>query len=338
MKWKAIVTLITAIVINTHITTLAQSSKDGVVLDTYFDNGDRIFFLLPTINGDTINAYTDTGGGWSMIYPWVIDSLAMKDQVIMHEGEIGTYVPADEVFSHTDFHPALTTAQQEIIDEPYFSVPPETMLQPMKGSLEGDAFLGQFFFMNHCWTFDYLNERVILHNECEIDPSSEHSQKIRFKKEPKGSKMYGHPSMNLYIDNQEIPGLFDTGATCHLSEKAQKAIAPQDRIGGSFIAKSVYEKWKTRHPEWRVIEGGDQVPMGNRTFSADMIEVPMVIIGKHKVGPVWFSVRPDQAWSQGMIKTMDKVVLGALGGSALKYLSVTIDYPHEAIEFKKHGD
>lgn len=66
-----------------------------------------------------------------------------------------------------------------------------------------------------------------------------------------------------------------------------------------------------------------------------MIEVPEVQVGNLKVGPVWFSKRPDEAWSKGMIGSMDKVVKGAVGGSLLQYFSVTIDYPAELIQFKK---
>lgn len=63
--------------------------------------------------------------------------------------------------------------------------------------------------------------------------------------------------------------------------------------------------------------------------------MPSVGIGGYVVGPVLFARRPDEAWSQGMIHSMDRVVRGAIGGSALKYFKVTIDYNSGLIRFEK---
>ena len=98
-------------------------------------------------------------------------------------------------------------------------------------------------------------------------------------------------------------------------------------IGGSFIAASIFDKWRKEHPEWKYYKEADK----NR----DVIEVPIVKIGDIEVGPVLFSKRRDEDWSKGMIKTMDKIVKGAIGGSAFKYLKVTIDYNSELIKFEQ---
>ena len=74
-----------------------------------------------------------------------------------------------------------------------------------------------------------------------------------------------------------------------------------------------------------------------KEFYIPMLQVPSITLGNVEVGPVWFSRRPDQAWSSekyGMIRTMDKVVKGALGGSALRYTKVTIDYPKRLIQYE----
>mgnify|MGYP001552755569 FL=1 len=68
---------------------------------------------------------------------------------------------------------------------------------------------------------------------------------------------------------------------------------------------------------------------------ADVIAVPQVVIGVDTVGPVLFAERDDERWSQGMIQSMDKVVKGAIGGSALQYLKVTADYNSELIKFER---
>lgn len=69
-------------------------------------------------------------------------------------------------------------------------------------------------------------------------------------------------------------------------------------------------------------------------MSRDVIEVPVVKIGGFEVGPVLFAKRPDNEWSEGMIATMDKVVKGAIGGSAFKYMKVNIDYNSELVKFE----
>ena len=58
-----------------------------------------------------------------------------------------------------------------------------------------------------------------------------------------------------------------------------------------------------------------------------MIEVPQVTIAGLSVGPVWFTQRPDAAFREWMSQMMDKPVDEAIGGSALKYLRVVLDYP-----------
>ena len=69
--------------------------------------------------------------------------------------------------------------------------------------------------------------------------------------------------------------------------------------------------WTKENPEWKIIKGGDVIIENGKEYGFDMIEVPKITLGTIEVGPVWFSVRPDSAWSKGMIRTMDKVVKGA---------------------------
>jgi hypothetical protein len=98
-------------------------------------------------------------------------------------------------------------------------------------------------------------------------------------------------------------------------------------IGGSFIAISIFNRWREKHPEWKYYPKAD--------MAGDLIVVPIVNIGGYEVGPVLFASRPDENWSKGMIVSMDKVVKGAIGGSALKYFQVTIDYNSELIHFER---
>jgi hypothetical protein len=153
-------------------------------------------------------------------------------------------------------------------------------------------------------------------------------QKIGFKKNGNQEDIFGHPSMSIEVNGEVIDVLFDTGASMLLSDSGKKEMNTSARtIGGSFIAASIFDKWRKDHPEWKYYKELD-----NKT---DAIEVPILKIGGIEVGPVLFSRRADENWSEGMIHSMDKVVKGAIGGSAFKYFKVTIDYNSELIKFEQ---
>ena len=58
-----------------------------------------------------------------------------------------------------------------------------------------------------------------------------------------------------------------------------------------------------------------------------MIEVPQVVIAGLRVGPVWFTQRPDRAFREWMSSMTDRPIEGALGGSAFKTTRMILDYP-----------
>ena len=98
--------------------------------------------------------------------------------------------------------------------------------------------------------------------------------------------------------------------------------------GASFLVRSVFEKWHQKHPEWRSFD------MKTLTGGA-MIEVPEVVIGGYKVGPVWFTVQSDVGFQEVMKPLMDKPIVGALGGSALHYFRLTVDWPNAIAVFDR---
>jgi hypothetical protein len=66
-----------------------------------------------------------------------------------------------------------------------------------------------------------------------------------------------------------------------------------------------------------------------------LIEVPELVIGGHKVGPVWFTVQPDIGFQAVMKPLMDQPIVGALGGSALHYFRLTVDWPNAIAIFER---
>ncbi len=311
--------------------------KNDVTIGSHFDNGDRIYLKIPTKDKDSLYVFTDTGGGYTAIYPNVVKKFGWQNKIknFKSEGESGNIIFSEEIIENNYYYPYLNHRMRKRIDKPFYFAPDNNMVSEKEMEL-ADGFFGQFFFMGKAWTFDYLNKKVILHKELDLDIKSKNTQKVGFKKDRNNNPLFGHPSITIYVNGDEIPMLFDTGATFNLSKNAQLTLNSKETIGGSFIAQSVYEKWKKENPSWRVIENGDVISEADKQYSFDMIEVPLIKLGQYEVGPVWFSVRSDEAWSKYMIKTMDKVVKGAIGGSGLKYLVVSIDYKNELIEFREN--
>ena len=65
-----------------------------------------------------------------------------------------------------------------------------------------------------------------------------------------------------------------------------------------------------------------------------MIEVPVITVAGLTAGPVWFTVRADKNFHEYMSQWMDRRIEGALGGSALRYYRVTVDYPNRRATFE----
>ncbi len=57
-----------------------------------------------------------------------------------------------------------------------------------------------------------------------------------------------------------------------------------------------------------------------------LIDVPALSLGGHTIGPVWFTRRADTNFHDYISQWMDRRVDGALGGSALRYFTITLDY------------
>lgn len=294
---------------------------------------DRFFLKIQTNNGDTIMGYCDTGGGFTALYQATAKKFGLENVIsqVTIKGESTRYIEAADIYSNDKIpYPAIANYYKGSIKEPFFEVPEDNAESSYFLRLAPhDVFLGQFFFINYSWTFNYLTKELYIHTPLHPALSEVNTLQLGFKKDKNGNKLFGHPSIKLEISNKKIDFLFDTGAMFLLSATGKKELGTtENAIGGSFIAKSIFDQWRQEHPEWRFIPKGE-------INGADMIEVPEIIVGAMAAGPVWFSIRPDEAWSKGMITSMDKVVKGAIGGSFLKYFKVTIDYNSELIQFEK---
>jgi hypothetical protein len=139
------------------------------------------------------------------------------------------------------------------------------------------------------------------------------------------------PRTQAVIDGETIDLLFDAGANTRLSDAAMQAIHdghPAHR-DTSFINQFIFDRWHKKHPEWKMVEKAED------GTGWSMIQVPRINAAGYTVGPVWFTARPDKNFDQWMSQRMDKTIHGALGGSALHFFRITVDYPNATAYFER---
>jgi hypothetical protein len=302
---------------------MASPATVPVELPVRYDQ-DRFFVTPMSKTGQPLNLFTDTGGGL------FLNEAAVKRLAIPKEG-------AGE-----------GTARVEFVHLPAFqaeaSVPPplgnsgQVFIMPERAARHAptdgiDGLLGQAWFSGRVWTFDYPGRRLLWRPAGDV-PAVEASHRVSlgFKKDKDGKREADFPRIAATIDGQQLDLLFDTGATVTLSPKALEKLADKGPAARatSFITTTIFDRWRQKHPDWRVIEEADLGVMGQ-----PMIEVPSITVAGYTVGPVWFTRRPDENFHEFMSQWMDKQVEGALGGSALKFFRVTVDYPNAVAVFEK---
>jgi hypothetical protein len=315
-------------------------TSKATLLPSLFINGERFYIKIPSSLGDTLLAFGDSGGGISILLPQAVEKkhLQAKLKSGIFQGIMPVnYVLFKDLVNNRNVPPPFPLRIYNIrrpfsrVAEPFLLVPPNEgeVKRITKFMPDMDIFLGQNFFMGKAWTIDYIHQQIWVNTPLNSnDEGKPGVQKIGFKKNRNRENVFGHPSMIIEVNGEVIDVLFDTGASILLSDSGKKQMNTDAlTIGGSFIAASIFDKWRKDHPEWKYYKEADE--------RSDVIEVPIVKIGGIEVGPVLFSKRPDEDWSKGMIRTMDKIVKGAIGGSAFKYLKVTIDYNSELIKFEQ---
>jgi hypothetical protein len=317
-----------------------HNTSQATLIPSRFIDGERFYIKIPTPEGDTLLAFGDSGGGISMLLPPTVKKKQLNSKLktgILKGIMPMKYILFRDLVNDSTF-PSPFPLRFLIIRRPFERVAEPFLLVPPSGGEtdllteympDMDIFLGQNFFMGKAWTIDYINQQIWVNTPLTAnDLGKPGVQKIGFKKNSNQEKIFGHPSMSIEVNGEVIDVLFDTGASIPLTDNGRKERNTNaTTIGGSFIAASIFDKWRKDHPEWKYYKELDN--------KRDAIEVPIVKIGGIEVGPVLFSKRADEAWSEGMIHTMDKVVKGAIGGSAFKYLKViTIDYNSELIKFE----
>jgi hypothetical protein len=133
----------------------------------------------------------------------------------------------------------------------------------------------------------------------------------------------GLPRIHLTIDGEDLPMLLDTGATARPTAAGEKA-AGIPIVGGygvaSYAPSSLIDRWHARHPQWPLIENGDDLMPHMR-----LIRVPEIRIAGWSIGPVWFTERADRN-IDGLGNYMSGPVQGSAGPNIYQHFVMTLDY------------
>lgn len=296
--------------------TVAVATKANK-LPAKFENNQ--IFLIPTLSdGKKVKFFTDTGGGWNAIskelheeYKWPTISKQSK------EGNVTLSEMPDFIEGKSIPKGGLNNFM-----EGYLFITDKKQLSKTK---KIDGFLGGRWHAEKIIDFNYINEYMaVLKSLDGIKLEEFDTISLGFQKNKKGQYTTAFPSLDVRIAGDNLPMLFDTGATAILSNQAQKILESQSKqVGTSYIIASIFDRWRKENPSWNVIEGADTL------LGEAMIEVPKIEVGNRTIGPVWFTRRQDTNFHDFMSSMMDKRIDGAIGGSTLQYLRVIIDYANE---------
>lgn len=286
---------------------------------------DRWVVRPVTEAGDTLDLFTDSGGG----FVFVVRERLPKGAPVTFDrrGDTGDSLwsapwPAfrDGAGIPTPLHGPKGTV----------STAPEAWFRKTIGGVTGarDGFLGNGWHAGRIWVYDYPARTLrLLPAGTPPAPLGGATVPLGFK-DGEGPRF---PRVRVAVDGDSLDLLLDTGASTRLTDSALAAVGdgrPASR-GASFIARSVFDRWRARHPDWRVVARAESFG------GADMIEVPEISVGGVAAGPVWFTARPDRNFHEWMSGMMDRRIEGALGGSGLRYYRVTVDYVNRRATFER---
>jgi hypothetical protein len=281
---------------------------------------DRFFAAPVSQQGDTIVLLMDTGGGGVFVIKPVLERLGITPKFVsVEEGDsvfVGGKFPRFK--AGLSIPPALGNPPDQIAG---FGVKPVAFFDGAVGMV------GHNWFAGRVWVLDYPRHQASYYETPPAPkPFGPHTIPMTLKR----PLTRDDPRIQVIVAGDTVDMLLDTGATSMLSPQAIGIVGPGPAIRASaFVASRLFDAWHTKHPDWRVVPGGEA------NMHADLIGVPSVSIAGYDVGPIWFAKRADQVYDGMMKALMDKPILASIGGTAFRQFKLTLDYVNQRVTFEK---
>lgn len=291
------------------------------VIPAVFEAG-HIYATPRLVDGSTIRLIVDTGGGGAWTY-WLGDwSPAAKSLHKLQPCRIGSEDVAQ--FRIPDFVGPSVPAP----NGPCLGI----TIQPRSMEIASiDGMMGANYLASHgIWTFDYPARQLVLEDRDWVPDRTARRAALGFHATAIGLR-HGFPRLTMIVDGKSIGMLLDTGATAQptLETRAATKQALVNHQGvTSYITKSTFNQWHRSHPDWIVIEKGDD--LFGAQMTSRVIRVPEIRWAGFSMGPVWFTERADINFYGQMAEQMDRRPDGALGANVFEHLKLTIDYLRDA--------
>lgn len=296
---------------------------------------DRVFATPTSADGESMRLYTDTGGGANLLCRKVAERLRLKLETLPPDEELEAELGKDLRRAKLPAFKADAGIPTNVDGDDSLLVHECKDHSGASASSRGDGLLSSRWFAGRVWTWDYPARRFALEGEGWKAPADARHANLGFKPASADAPAFHMPRITVRVDERDLDLLLDTGATGYPTRVALAAQAKPAPVNGaratSFITTSTLEAWHAAHPRWTVVENADDLFAPR--FRARAIRVPEVDIAGWKIGPVWFTERPDRSFRQMMSSMTDKPVEGALGGNALQHFRMTLDYPRAAAYF-----
>jgi hypothetical protein len=294
----------------------------SMVIPTLFIT-DRIFGAPITTNGDTAILLLDTGDRSRLFdapiqrMHWQVDTVQTlrgpRRIVSLPAFQSGHAIPVPG--------PVPIFGQRVVVG------PPTDLFDTLM-SARTVGQLGIEWYADRIWTFDYPRRQLLLRSALPPRRSDELEIGFDYRTDTAGNVLGQTPRVAVEVAGDSLLLLFDTGATVWLTDSAMSVLRdgqPAER-SWNLVRRGTFEKWRQRHPEWRVIE------RASRLNGSPIIEVPKIRIAGHDVGPVLFGTIPDPAPTA--VISPRTWIDGTLGGSSLRFFSVTVDYRSRVARFR----
>jgi len=185
-----------------------------------------------------------------------------------------------------------------------------------------DGILGAGYLPGQTWTFDYLHQQLWREANSWRPTHESHEMAVELPHDTEGHPV-GLPRIHLRIDSEDVPMLLDTGATAKPTAVGEKVAGIPTVLGygvTSYAPRSLINRWRARHPQWPLIEKGDDLIPHMR-----LIRVPEIQIAGWSIGPVWFTERADGN-IEGLANYMSGPVQGSAGANIYQHFIMTLDY------------